>query len=65
MKNVIFISGTMGVGKTATSVELQKLLSKNVFLDGDWCWNMVPFVVSDETKEMVLNNLLLMKSYQN
>ncbi|NLL98695.1 MAG: nucleotide kinase, partial [Tepidanaerobacter sp.] len=26
MKNLIFINGTMGVGKTATSRELQKLL---------------------------------------
>ncbi len=47
----------MGVGKTATSRELQKLLPKNVFLDGDWCWNMSPFVVTEETKAMVLNNI--------
>ena len=47
----------MGVGKTATSRELQKLLPKNVFLDGDWCWNMSPFVVTEETKAMVLDNI--------
>jgi len=32
MKNLIFINGTMGVGKTATSRELQKILPNCVFL---------------------------------
>jgi len=57
MKNLVMINGTMGVGKTETSIALQNLLSNTVFLDGDWCWNMVPFVVNDETKSMVINNI--------
>ena len=57
MKNLVFINGTMGVGKTATSKQLQKLLPKCVFLDGDWCWDASPFVVTNETKNMVLNNI--------
>ena len=56
-KNLIIINGTMGIGKTATSMELQKLLPNAVFLDGDWCWNMIPFVVNNETKSMVTNNI--------
>ena len=47
----------MGVGKTVTSKELQKLLPKCVFLDGDWCWAMSPFIVTDETKMMVIDNI--------
>lgn len=47
----------MGVGKTTTSRELQKLLPRNVFLDGDWCWYMSPFVVTEETKAMVIDNM--------
>ena len=47
----------MGVGKTATCRELQKILPRNVFLDGDWCWDMCPFVVTDETKAMVNGNI--------
>ena len=47
----------MGVGKTATCRELQNILPRNVFLDGDWCWDMHPFVVTDETKAMVNSNI--------
>lgn len=60
MKNIIFINGTMGAGKTATSNELKKMLPKAVFLDGDWCWDMSPFVVTEETKAMVLDNISYM-----
>ena len=36
---------------------LKTKLDKSVFLDGDWCWNMHPFVVNKETKKLVLNNI--------
>ena len=58
MKKVVFINGTMGVGKTATCGELRKLLPHNVFLDGDWCWEMRPFVVTEETRVMVRGNIV-------
>jgi hypothetical protein len=57
MKNLIIVGGTMGVGKSATCHELQKLMPRNVFLDGDWCWSAEPFVVNDETKAMVMSNI--------
>jgi hypothetical protein len=57
MKNLIIVGGTMGVGKTATCRELQKVLPRNAFLDGDWCWDMRPFVVTGETKKMVQGNI--------
>lgn len=57
MKNLILISGTMGVGKTTTSLILKEKLNNSVFLDGDWCWDMKPFIVNNETKNMVLNNI--------
>lgn len=57
MKRLIFIGGTMGVGKTAVCRELQRTLPGNVFLDGDWCWDAAPFVVNAETKAMVLDNI--------
>lgn len=57
MKNLLLIGGTMGVGKTTTGKILKKKLSNAVYLDGDWCWDADPFVVTSETKEMVINNI--------
>lgn len=57
MKKLILIGGPMGVGKTAVCRELQRLLPDNVFLDGDWCWDAIPFRVTEETKAMVLENI--------
>jgi hypothetical protein len=72
MKNLIIVGGTAGVGKTATCRELQKILPRNVFLDGDWCWDMRPFVVTGETIKMVegniahlLNNFLGCSEFEN
>lgn len=56
MKRLILINGTMGVGKTAVCRELLPLLQPGVFLDGDWCWNMEPFQVTEETRQMVMEN---------
>ncbi len=57
MKKLIFINGAMGVGKTTTSQILKNILPRTVFLDGDWCWDMSPFVVTEETKDMVVDNI--------
>ncbi|MFD1174912.1 AAA family ATPase [Paenibacillus puldeungensis] len=64
MKKLIMINGTMGVGKSEVSRQLLKIMTPGVWLDGDWCWNMNPFVVSDENKEMVLDNICyLLKAF--
>lgn len=72
MKNLLLIGGTMGVGKTATGRILKRKLNRAVYLDGDWCWDADPFVVTDETKKMVidniaylLNNFLSCTAYEN
>ena len=64
MKQLILINGTMGAGKTTVSKELLKILTPSVFLDGDWCWMMNPFVVNEENKTMVLDNIgYLLRSF--
>lgn len=64
MKQLILINGTMGAGKSAVSGELLHLLSPSVYLDGDWCWNMNPFVANEENKAMVLDNIAyLLRSF--
>ena len=62
MKTLIFINGPMGVGKTAVCRELLERLTPGVYLDGDWCWNMNPFQVTDETKSMVMGNITTLLS---
>lgn len=57
MKKLYLIGGTMGVGKTTTGKLLSQLLPDSVFLDGDWCWDMHPFRVTEETKKMVMSNI--------
>ncbi len=66
MKKLIIINGTMGVGKSTVSSELHKILKPSVYLDGDWCWDMNPFIVTDENKAMVTSNIThLLKSFLN
>ena len=72
MKQLYLIGGTMGVGKTTLCQILKQKLPHSVFLDGDWCWDASPFVVTEETKAMVLdnircllNNFLRCSAYEN
>ncbi len=62
----------MGVGKTATCQIIKNKLNNSVFLDGDWCWDMHPFHVTEETKQMavenicfLLNNFIKCSVYEN
>lgn len=57
MKTLTMVGGTMGVGKTTVCRLLKNELPNSVFLDGDWCWDMHPFQVTDETKRMVMDNI--------
>ena len=57
MKRLYLIGGTMGVGKTAVCKELKTQMENCVFLDGDWCWDADPFWVTNETKNMVIDNI--------
>lgn len=72
MKRLYLIGGTMGVGKTTVCQLLKKELEASVFLDADALWDMHPFVVTEETKAMVmesihfvLNGFLHCSAYEN
>ncbi len=57
MKTLIVLNGPMGVGKTTVGKELCRRLTPSIFLDGDWCWNLHPFSVTDATKALVMDNI--------
>ena len=57
MKRFYILCGPMGVGKSATGRALRDLLPDCAFLDGDWCWDMRPFRVTETTKRVVLDNI--------
>lgn len=57
MKKLIIINGTMGTGKTTICKILYKKLNNSVWLDGDWCWMMNPFKVTEENKRMAEDNI--------
>ena len=58
MRTLYLVGGTMGVGKTTACKVLANDLPNSVFLDGDWCWDLHPFRVTDETKHMVMSNIV-------
>ena len=57
MKTLYLVGGAMGVGKTTTCKILRDSLDNCAFLDGDWCWDMHPFVVNEETRAVVEDNI--------
>lgn len=66
MKKLIIINGVPGIGKTTVCKELYKSTLGSVWLDGDWCWMMNPFIVTEENKKMVEDNInFLLRSYLN
>ncbi len=57
MKTLIVLNGPMGVGKTTVGKELCRRLTPSIFLDGDWCWDLHPFSVTNVTKALVMDNI--------
>ncbi len=47
-KKLILISGSPCVGKTAVGTRLFESLQNSAYLDGDWCWCVHPFSITDK-----------------
>ncbi|NLN54961.1 MAG: AAA family ATPase [Clostridiales bacterium] len=46
-QKLIIISGSPCVGKTTVAERLFDSLSNSAYLDGDWCWCVNPFSITD------------------
>ena len=46
-KKLILISGSPCVGKSAVGMRLFESYDNSAYLDGDWCWCVHPFSVTD------------------
>ena len=57
VKTLLLVGGPMGVGKSTACAALQKMLPRNVWLDGDWCWKLEPLVVNAQTKALAMDNI--------
>jgi len=64
-KKLILISGSPCVGKTAVGDQLFESYDNSAYLDGDWCWCVHPFSVTDsrlrngdKSMSFVLSNYL-------
>ena len=65
-KKLIVINGTMGVGKSTISTALKDELENSIMLDGDWCWMMNPWNITEENIKMVEQNIIfLLNSFLN
>ena len=65
IKKLILISGSPCVGKTAVGTRLFESCDNSAYLDGDWCWCVHPFSVTDprlrngdKSMSFVLSNYL-------
>ena len=47
-RKLILISGSPCVGKTAVGTRLFESYDNSAYLDGDWCWCVHPFSVTDQ-----------------
>lgn len=64
-QKLIIISGSPCVGKTTVADKLFQSYENSAFLDGDWCWCVNPFSISDprlrngdKSMSFVLSNYL-------
>jgi len=64
-QKLIIITGSPCVGKTTVTDELFQAYDNSAFLDGDWCWCVNPFTISDprlrngdKSMSFVLSNYL-------
>jgi Cdc6-like AAA superfamily ATPase len=57
MKNILFLCGPNGIGKTTICKEIIKQLPNSAYVDSDPCRFMNPFVLNDDTIPTIVKNI--------
>lgn len=57
MKNLLFICGPNGIGKTTICKEILRKLPNSAYVDSDPCRLMNPFILDDETIPTIAKNI--------
>lgn len=57
MKNMLFLCGPNGIGKTTICKEIVKALPNSAYVDSDPCRAMNPFVLDDDTIPTISKNI--------
>lgn len=57
MKNILFLCGPNGIGKTTICKEIIKQLPNSAYVDSDPCRVMNPFVLNDDTIPTIVKNI--------
>ncbi|MDD4296704.1 MAG: ATP-binding protein [Ruminiclostridium sp.] len=57
MKNLLFICGPNGIGKTTICKEIIRKLPNSAYVDSDPCRLMNPFILNDETIPTIAKNI--------
>ncbi len=57
MKNLLFLCGPNGIGKTTICKEIVRILPNCAYVDSDPCRAMNPFVLNDDTIPTVSQNI--------
>ncbi|MDT8719180.1 hypothetical protein IAI10_21240 [Clostridium sp. 19966] len=56
MKNILFLCGSNGIGKTTICKEIVEQLPNSAYVDSDPCRFMNPFVLNDDTIPTIAKN---------
>lgn len=57
MKNILFLCGPNGIGKTTICKEIIKQLPNSAYVDSDPCRVMNPFLLNDDTIPTIAKNI--------
>ena len=57
MKNLLFICGPNGIGKTTICKEIMRKLPNSVYVDSDPCRLMNPFILNEDTIPTIAKNI--------